>query len=408
MKRELGRDAALLIGAQVYYKVTGGLVYPLLSWALLPREVGLYFFAISLCQVSLVAAHWNLQPLVIRRLVAAGGAPAAARELAPLVGFRLVTSPLFVIGSAALGAALRPGHAGAFAVTAVFVLLEDLYGICAGTLMALDEVRQVVTLGVVVQTTYLGALVLGLELRPALSTVLAVSLLRTVLVCGGGIAILGRIIGRVRPVLTSAVFRGLTPFFLLAAGQVVIDQVDTLILGGWVDLARIGHYNLGLRTVQAAQFVPIVLGGLHYSRFSGRLPDAAVRALTVRTLLGLAALGAAGAAAQYLGADLIARLLFPGVRAPAAAALRQLAPTLALGFVQLYLAALLQMFGRERAALGALGAGALLGIGLDLALVPRHGVAGAAAARAASLAAQLAVSAFVLTRVWRDARQAAP
>jgi O-antigen/teichoic acid export membrane protein len=108
------------------------------------------------------------------------------------------------------------------------------------------------------------------------------------------------------------------------------------------------------------------------------------------------------AAAIVWGAEPLVALLFGPAFAPAAEALRALAPTIALAYLATIAAVSLLERHRERTVASVSVLGLLLATGLTLWFVPRAGN-GSAAAAAAMLLTELAVTATMLALAWRPA-----
>jgi O-antigen/teichoic acid export membrane protein len=388
----VGRDSALLTGAQVYYKLTGFLVYPLLSAAMPESDVGLFFLAVSTAQILLVVASGNLAPVVVRRL--RGGSPASV-EIPAFVAFRLASGPLF-LGACALAAAIyRPSAAPAIVAAAGFVLLEDVYAAAAAILLASDRTATVVRIGLAVQTTYLLSLWLGLALHPALETVFLAQLVRTgCLVVLGGWAVSR--LAPLRPRRAPGFFAGAAPFALLLLASSLFSEIDPLVLGAFTGLDEIARYGLAQKVVAGTFFFPGVLATVFYAKFAGATTQEA-RTMFGRLLLVVVAVCGGGALFLALLAGPIAGFFFP--RAPGVAGpLVLLAPCVLLGGLATFGTAGAQAFGRERGALAALVAGALAGIAGDALLVPARGAEGAALARSVATFVQCLALGLLLFR----------
>jgi len=381
----LARDSALLTGAQIYYKLTGFLVYPLLAASLPADAVGLFFFAVSTAQLLLVLASGNLAPLVVRRL--RGESPAAV-EIPAFVAFRLRTAPLFLLGCALAAAIVRPDAAVWILAAAGFVLLEDLYSSAAALLVASDRTATVVRIGVAVQTTYLVSLWLGLQLAPGLGTVFVAQFVRTgclVLLGAWAISRMAPLAPRWRP----GFLAGAAPFALLLGASALFGEIDPLVLGTLGDLQDVAPYGLAQKLVAGTFFFPGVLATVFYARFAGT-PTAEARRVLDRLLALVLVVCGGGTLVLGLWAGPIAGFFFPRA-AGVEASLVLLAPSVLLGGLAIVGTAGAQAFGRERAALVALIVGALAGIAGDFLLVPSRGAPGAALARSAASLTQCLV-----------------
>ena len=91
----LRRDTWLLIALQIVYRLSGVVFLAVLSRCLPAGDIGAYVFALSFAESFTLIANFRLNPILMRRVAADPGR--AATHFAPLLGFRLVSSPLYLL-----------------------------------------------------------------------------------------------------------------------------------------------------------------------------------------------------------------------------------------------------------------------------------------------------------------------
>lgn len=220
--------------------------------------------------------------------------------------------------------------------------------------------------------------------------VLAAAAMVTALVVGNGWVLLTyrRDFGRVRPHFDWSVWRTLlAPALPIAAvhGLAAINaNMDQLMLGLIRSEAEVGWYAAAYRLLLAALIPSQILQQAFLPSLSKASGDPeAMRAQGRMFAASLFAFGLPiGAAGVVLAPDLIA--LFGASYAPAAPALAILMVHLILMYVDLALGNPLVAWDRQRFYMYAFIGGAAANVVLNLALIPRYGVEGAAFATLAS------------------------
>jgi O-antigen/teichoic acid export membrane protein len=198
--------------------------------------------------------------------------------------------------------------------------------------------------------------------------------------------------------LRSAVFLGLTN--LAVAG---INRLDFLMLERMTDLTQVGLYAAAYRVTNTFETLPLLVMASIYpllSRFAqdpSRLRRVYWESSRYLTVFGLGA----GVVVTWL-APLVIRVLFGAEYAPATPALRILIWSSAAVCALLTSTNLLISLRRERALLGMYAVAVGVNFALNLALIPRFGVAGAAGATVAAhflvVAASVGVAMTVLSQ----------
>ncbi len=385
----LRRAALLLIGAQTFYRLTGLVLLVVLSRFLPANEVGVYFFALSLAESLLLVASLNLEPVLMRRVAAEP--EARQRHLGGVLGFRLASGPFYLVIVTIAAAAFAGTIWPVIAFVALFVLLESLYFVFGSLFVALEKVRYNVSIGVPVQALFLAVFLLGMLWSPSLEVVLGANLLRSVCLIVAAAIVTHRLVCPLRVAWDRSLFREGAPFFLLMLVATLGSRVDTLMLGFLTTYETVGHYNLALRIVVAAQFVPAAVATVLFPRLAAEGLTAANHRRLWRgggLLLGAAVLMAG---AVNVGAAPLTTVLYGPLAVAVAPILEPLSLLLPLGFLRLFLMSALQALHQERRVLKALALGSGVGLLANAALIPVFGVLGAVYAQLVSAFLQLAI-----------------
>jgi O-antigen/teichoic acid export membrane protein len=207
--------------------------------------------------------------------------------------------------------------------------------------------------------------------------------------------------GPLRPSLDRAVLRDLVPAALPFAGAaavaVVLTYFDLVLVGLWLGSAAAGLYGAAYRVL----WLPTMLLTTYLTalRPSVARRSAAEPAPPWRVLGGSAplavALGLAAAAAGIALAPAIVEILFGPPYRDAVAPLRILLVSFAFLVISRHHRLVLVASGRQATDLRIMAGAAALNVGLNVWLVPRAGLVGAAMANVASEAAILAAVVWV-------------
>jgi O-antigen/teichoic acid export membrane protein len=363
---------------------------------------GLYSTAAALAVVASIAATLGMQPLLVREIARS---PAVAPELVAtahaaklatvaLMGLVLLATPLLHFPSVVLAAAalLGVGYAvGAFVenLAAYFQGMERMHVWTQASVLA-----GVVSGG--------GAIALVLTTRSLLWLCAAPGLGQA-----AGLAWLLRSAPASvrRPPLPSpdavaSLLRRLAPFALAFVATTLYYRLDVLLLSRWRPPAEVGLYGAAYRFLDVTQALALAGAGAllpPLSRGAGR------GSVPTPRILGGAALAAAGVAAVLLVArGPLVRLLYGEPYAGAAPLLAVLAPAVVPLVVNMFALTLLAAADAMRRAAAAYLTCTACSLALNLALIPRHGAAGAAVAALVSESLLAAGLVLPLLRLRRE------
>ena len=206
----------------------------------------------------------------------------------------------------------------------------------------------------------------------------------------------GRSFGPIRPALDRALLRDLVPAALPFAGAaavaVVLTYFDLVLVGLWMGTAEAGLYGaayriLWLPTMLVTAYLTALRPSIARRAMAG---DVSPFSLLGGSAPGVIVVGVAAAAAGILLAPALVDLLYGSAYRAAVAPLRLLLFSFALLVISRHYRLVLVASGRQATDLRIMGAAAALNVALNVWLVPRAGLVGAAAANVVSEAAILA------------------
>lgn len=366
-----------------------------------PDGYGAYAFALALVGVLVVPAHAGFPGYLLRR-AATHSSPEHIGALASLVRRSTVlvaTTSLVVAAVAGIASLLFGGSENYSDSTTLLALtlvpLLALIATKAGVLRGLGSV----VVSQVPENILRPALLLVLVVAFSLSTELSSrnAIVANIVATGASLAAAAILLAR------SPTFRGarsrtcprtsihwvrdVAPFMLLAGTQHLNHHVDILMLGVLADDSRVGLYRvavqiadgMGLLLVAVTTAIAPHLARLHHTRDFQALQRVLVTAHrgAVGLLLPLALV-------LILGRALLLPLLFGEAFLAAQNALAVLLVGKVLYASVGFSGAALSMFGRAWVATLATTTAAFMNAGLNLALIPRFGIEGAAFATAVS------------------------
>jgi O-antigen/teichoic acid export membrane protein len=198
--------------------------------------------------------------------------------------------------------------------------------------------------------------------------------------------VLRRVIGSLAPSFDRAVWRDLQaaalPLGLFMIAVNMYAYIDTVILGFISTDAEIGWYAAAYRVYEGLTYAPSILAAVVSPRLSFLFVNDrhAHRVLLVRTLLGSLALGVVLGGAAFFAAHPIIVTLFGASYENGSTPLRILASGAIFVFATWILHAAAISTNLDRRLVGTTVVGLAVNIVLNLLLIPKWGISGAAAA----------------------------
>ena len=170
------------------------------------------------------------------------------------------------------------------------------------------------------------------------------------------------------------------PLALASGATTAYMNLDSILLGYLGRITDTGWYNLATRIVGILLVPTGLLSLVIFPAFASTAAevDATFRKRWDRWSIGMIALGAYLACVVFTAADPLVRLLFGPAFAPTSAALRILLIAVVMIFVYTPSFQAMIVFDRQRTLFWALLVGAAINVLLNVALIPRYGLYGAA------------------------------
>lgn len=394
----LQRDTLLLLASQTFYKLSGIALLMVLSRRLPTEEIGVFFFASSFAESFIAVASFQLNPVLMRRV--AVDPARVSSHLSPLLGFRLVSSGLYLLGVTLAALAFAKTIWWVVVVAALFSLLDSLYFTFGALFIALGKAVYNVSIGVIVQSFFLTIFLLGMWWAPSLEMVLATNLLRSLCLAGAALLLTHRWLCPLRVSWDSNFIREGLPFFLLTLLFTLQERVDTLFLGFLTDYDTVGQYQLAFRVISASLFIPSVVNSVLFPRFAayGLSPDN--RRLFFYGMGFLLGLGLLGSGVVFLYAASISSIFYGALANKVTPLLRAMSLLFPLGFLYPFLSSLLQGLYQEARVLRVV----TFSMGVSLlaygSLIPLFGAYGAVCARMLSYVVGIGILSWYLWRLW--------
>ena len=187
--------------------------------------------------------------------------------------------------------------------------------------------------------------------------------------------------------------------FLTISLTTLVQRADVLLISGMLGSRPAGLYAVAVQLLELLIVLPGVLGFLLFRRGARSTPDHWTDA--VRALRWAAAIQVVAASVVLVAATPIVRLLFGSAYVDSVVAIRWLMPAAVFLGLQSVISNYIAGRGRPRSVLVAWAVGAIVGIGLNVLIIPRHGIAGAAAVSSLAYAIVLALHLTALREVRR-------
>ncbi len=199
--------------------------------------------------------------------------------------------------------------------------------------------------------------------------------------------------------LIREIFSTAWPFGLFGLMGIAMLSTDTIILGWLKSPEEVGYYSAAQKIIQLFYVIPSLLAASAFpalTRLIAAGNRSAARALLTRLSFLLFAVAVPVALAGALFAQPLVTLLFGAAYAAAAAPFAILITTVLIVFPSAIAGNAVFAYHKERSFLPAVAVSFFGNIILDLVLIPRFGISGAAVA---TLLTQLATNAFIWARL---------
>ncbi len=403
MRGSVRRDTVAIFTAQTFYRLSGFILLIVLSRKLGATEIGTFFFAVAFAESFIVISHFGTSSIMSRRVASAPDD--ANTHFAPLLGFRMLSAPLYLTTVIAAATIFTSAPLWLAAAAAVTTLLEDLYFSFGSLFLALRKAVYNVTLGISIHSAYIVVFLLGMSIAPSLGMLVGVTMFRAACLITGGVWITRSRLFPIAARIDWSVVRAGLPFVMITALHVLRDQIGTLILGTMSTYAAVAHFNLAWRLVASSYFVPTAICAVIVPLITAHGLTPSNRRLIKRAATGVTGAGLFGALVAFFLAEPLSHFMYGPLGTTVGPTLEALAVVFPLGFLSLFLSLVLQALYQEAHVLRTLFLVTVVNLGANLVLVPRYGAVGAAYAQIVSTGLQLAILSWRLKTLHEGERQ---
>jgi O-antigen/teichoic acid export membrane protein len=384
------RDAALMLASGVVLRCCGLIFVMVLSRRLSEHDIGVFFFAEALADTLIVIANFSLDTVIFRQVSAQRPAQAPT-TFAPLLGFRLVSGPVYLLCLLIISRFETGPLRWLLPLVGFYTLVESFFFSFAGMFIGVGRVGAKAALEVLTELLFTGGFLLAIYRYPSLETLVIASSIRAAMLLIGSLFITRRWIGPLQIRIDWRIVAAGVPFLLMTLLGLLQGRTETMLLGLLSSFSAAAAYQLSMRLNVAAMFIPQAINLALFRHLAAEGLTAVNRQRLGRSLGLLALFGGIIAAVMVLRPDPVARLMFGATAPMVVPVLRALAPVLFLRFMVTGLASTLMALARERHVFRCLLAGTIAGLIADLLLIPRLGAVGAAEGLLVSSLCQLAM-----------------
>ena len=188
------------------------------------------------------------------------------------------------------------------------------------------------------------------------------------------------------------------PFMLLMFLTMLRGKLDTVILGLLSGYDAVAQYQLALRIVVAAVFLPNVINQLLFAELSSQGLTVETRRAVLRGGASLLALGVAATVVVFAGGESLIAILYGPHAGGVMPLLRPFALLFPLSFLQSFLSSTMQALRAEVKAFKFSAIGTVVGLVLSYTLILQLGALGAAYAQVVSALLLVSVQSWWLWR----------
>jgi len=397
---QLQRDTLLLLAGQTFYKLSGIALLMVLSRRLPAEQIGVFFFASSFAESFLTVASFHLNPVLVRRVAVAP--EEASSHLAPLLGFRLLSSGLYLLWVTIAGLVFARTVWGVIVVVALFTLFDNIYFTFGALFIALGKTIYNVSIGVVIQSVFLLLFLFGMWWAPSLEMVVATNFVRSLCLAVAAGYVTHRWLCPLWVSWDKSLIKEGMPFFFLNLFILLRERVDTLLLGFLTNYDTVGYYQLAFRVIFASLFIPMVVNSVLFPRFAAHGLSSDNRRLLFYGISFLFGLGLLGSGIVFFYAVPISALFYGALADTVAPLLRVMALLFPLSFLHPFLSSILQGLYQEARVLRVV----IFSVGVSFlahgTLIPLFGAYGAIYARLLSDAVGIGILGWCLWRLYKQ------
>lgn len=370
----LRHDAVLMLGLQTLYKLSGIVLVMVLSRTLSSEKIGIYFFALSFAGSLVLLTGYHINQVMIRKIAAE---PHNAEGwFSSLLGFRLVSSPFYLLCVVSAALIFARDVWQVVMVVAVYILFENLHFCFVSFFVAMKKVVYNVVLGGFTELLFLAAFLWAMWMAPSLETLLLVNFLRSVLLLVAAVAVTQRSLCRLRVSWHSSYLREGGPFFLVTLFDRLRGQLAVILLGFLADYQAVGVYQLAFGVLLGLLFIPETVGLVTFPRLAAMVSPQQKRRDLIQGSVFLLAAGFVLTILVLLAAEPLTGLLYGRQAGAVRPLLRMMAPLFPLVFLNSFLYSALMATHHEKKALLVSAIALMTGVSGSWTLIPYYGAYG--------------------------------
>ncbi|MBI5732227.1 MAG: flippase [Candidatus Magasanikbacteria bacterium] len=387
----IAKNTFYLTLASVGQKLFSFIYFSILARAIGVEKIGLYVTALSFSTLFSVAADLGLTQVLIRE-----GAK-DKEKIGQLLGSTLILKlGLAVLAYAALNAVanLKPNPAtNLIFISGVLMVLDSFTLSFYGALRALQNLRFEAAGIIVGQILIIAGGLLALLFKPTVSwflLALGVGSLFNLLWSASAALKKG-----IKPsfifdkILIKRFAIMAAPFALAGIFTKIYSYIDSVLLSYLMGAKEVGYYSIPNKVAFAFQFIPMAFAAALYPAMSNFFASDKTRLKIIfeKGFFYLALLAVPLSLGAFVIADLFVVKVYGAAYAPSVLPFKIIVLSVIFAFLDFPIGSLLNACRRQTAQTAAMGATMVLNILLNLFLIPRLGVTGAAIAAALSNAA---------------------
>jgi O-antigen/teichoic acid export membrane protein len=368
---------------QVIEKLAGYAVLAALTRTLIPAELGRMFLAATISGIAATVVSFGTEHYLVRAV--ATEPHRALTNLGEVLSMRLQNMlPVYAAVNIVFWI-LQPELGMVLLLVTAYDFLEEVWYAFSAFFTGQKRIRYRLVIGgalkILTVLAVSGVAFVTRSLRPVLLTYVvldAILLAVTYLVVRRdfGPLLLGFDWRRSLGLMKSSL-----PFFAFNILTIVHLRLDTLMIGFMLGVVQVAYYDLGMKMLEVARFLVRPLHSVFYPIFSdlaARRRRKVLRRRALQVILGSCLLGLAVAVGVQLWGDVAITLLFGRGYEASVAPTRVLFLSLPLIYLHFVLTTLANALHLERQSAWLLAMSAAINLGLNVVVLPRYGIIGAA------------------------------
>ncbi len=397
------RDTAIMLASGVVVRICGLVFMMVLSRHLSRQDIGVFSFYEAIADTLTLIAGFSLEMVILRR-IAAGTREDAMMNVAPLLAFRIMSAPVYLL-SITIVAQFVSGPRWLLPCVGFYTLMESAFFSFGSFFIGVKRIGLKAAIEAGAEVVFTSLFLVAIYRYPSIKTLIVLSTAHSALLLGTGIYLAHRFHGplhlRFAPV---EMLRAGAPFVFMSLLGLLQGRMETMLLGFLASLSATGAYELSLKLVVAASFIPQSINLAVYPYIAADGLTALNRSRLLRGLLLLAALGVGSAGVLFFFSNPVARVLFGPMAGEVAPVLRAIAPALLMRFLASGIASGVIAMEGEKSVFRSLVAGTIVGLAADCLLIPHYKASGAAIGMMISAACQCVVTGAALLSLVAKAR----